>query len=198
MFLQISGGLGPIECSQAVKKFAYSLTHEFPGAQIVFVNEDHSGVGFKSAIIDLPEDHFELVGTIQWICKSSIRPGHKRKNWFIDCSEITVPEVIDPAKESDYVVTTMHSGGHGGQNVNKVETGVRVEHKTIGIVVTCTEERSQYLNKQKAFKRIEALIAARNKEAKNEASNAAWSKHTGIVRGNPVRVYVGPEFKLKE
>ena len=198
MFLQISSGLGPIECSQAVKKFAYSIIDEFPGSEIVFVNEDHSGIGFKSAIVELPGDHSELIGTVQWICKSTVRPGHKRKNWFIDCSEIHVPEVLNSVKESDCTITTMHSGGHGGQNVNKVETGVRIVHDPTGITVTCTEERSQYANKQKALRRIQAFINAKNSENASKAANDAWSKHTDIVRGNPIRIYKGTEFKLVE
>ena len=101
-------------------------------------------------------------------------------------------------REEDCSVETMHSGGKGGQNVNKVESGVRVKHNPTGIVVECTEERSQYMNKQKALRRIRAILAAKNNENKDSASKDAWSKHNEIVRGNPIRTYEGQGFKRKK
>ncbi len=64
----------------------------------------------------------------------------------------------------------MHSGGKGGQNVNKVESGVRIRHIPIGITVECTEERSQYMNKQKAFRRLQEIMHEKNLEIKNNAT----------------------------
>ncbi|MBR5376296.1 MAG: peptide chain release factor-like protein, partial [Lachnospiraceae bacterium] len=58
----------------------------------------------------------------------------------------------------DIKVETFHSGGKGGQNVNKVETGIRVIHLPTGIAVTSTRERSQYMNKQDALKKLNAIL----------------------------------------
>ena len=87
-----------------------------------------------------------------WICKSPIRKGHKRKNWYVDVS--IIPEVEEICTKNEVRIETYHSSGKGGQNVNKVETGVRVTHIPTGIVITSTAERSQYLNKQDALKKL--------------------------------------------
>ena len=198
MLIQISSGQGPVECSIAVEKFCNSLIKEYSDAKIVTVNNDYSGNGYKSAIMDVPDEATDVIGTILWICKSPIRKNHQRKNWYIDVSAINEAEEIGAFREEDCRIETMHSGGKGGQNVNKVESGVRVYHIPTGTVVECTEERSQYQNKQMALKRIKDILNKQNEENMNAATNDAWSKHTKIVRGNPIRTYEGEKFRRKK
>jgi len=75
-----------------------------------------------------------------------------------------IPEKEEVSKEADYRIEKFHCGGKGGQNVNKVETGVRVIHIPTGIAVTSTEERSQYMNKQRALKKLEAILSEKDAE----------------------------------
>ena len=75
---------------------------------------------------------------------------------------------------------------------------MRIVHKPTGIVVTCTEERSQVQNKNRAIKRLQSILAAKQEDKNADALNNAWQKHTEIVRGNPIRVYEGEKFKRKE
>ena len=195
MLLQISSGQGPVECSVGVEKLAKSLLKEFSGSRIVSINEDYSGHGYKSCVMEFDEDVSSLEGTVLWVWKSTIRPGHQRKNWYMDLHVIREAEVVGELDVSDCEITTMHCGGKGGQHVNKVETGVRVVHKPTGIVVTCTEERSQVQNKQKAMKRLQSILAAKQEDNNADALNNAWQKHTEIIRGNPIRKYEGESFR---
>ncbi len=197
MLVQISGGQGPVECSIAVEKYCNVLIKEYKEARIVFTNKDYSGNGYKSAVLELPEEASDIEGTVLWICKSPVRENHPRKNWYIDVSIINEAEEIGGFSEKDCEIETIHCGGKGGQNVNKVESGVRIRHVPTGITVECTEERSQFMNKKKGLQRIRAMLVRKEEENKGAAINDAWTKHTDIVRGNPVRTYEGLKFKRK-
>ncbi len=197
MILQISSGMGPVECRAAVGGIYKELEREFTDIEMITSVKGEVEGAFSSIIFSSDQDLSELEGTMQWICKSKYRPGHKRKNWFVDVSIIAEAEEISAELTSDKIrLEKFHSGGPGGQNVNKVETGIRLTHIPTGITVTSTRERSQYANKQDALKKLTSVLKELNMTNKDRQKNDAWSKHAQIVRGNPVRIYEGENFKL--
>lgn len=191
MRIQISSGQGPEECELAVGLFYQALRREVEGIQLVSGVKGRRG-GFSSVVLEAKVDLSGLEGSVLWVCKSPLRPGHKRKNWYIDVS--ILEEIPRTSKEMQVRFETFRSGGKGGQNVNKVETGVRVVHIPTGIAVVSTEARSQHMNKQIALNRLCDILADRDLQCARREKELAWMEHNRLERGNPVRIYEGREF----
>lgn len=195
MIIQISSGQGPAECELVVNKVFEALKKEYPDIKELSSHKSRFSDCYTSIMFETEHDLKDLEGTIQCIFTSPFRPNHKRKNWFVDVSIIPEQEVI--CTDQNIKFERFHCGGKGGQNVNKVETGVRLIHIPTGITVTSTSERSQLLNKKDALEKLNTFLSDKQLEQQKLQINTAWKEHNRIVRGNPVRTYEGLQMRRK-
>lgn len=167
--------------------------------QLVEAEKHHSQPAcFMSMTFSIEGDSATLQAmTLEWngsilyrATSDPYRPGHKRRNWFVGINfinELELPEL----KESDIRYESCRSGGHGGQNVNKVETSVRAIHVPTGLSVRCSDERSQSQNKSLARERLLLKLYEKNQSLLADAAKSAWLNHTDLERGNPVKTFSG-------
>ncbi len=198
-FIQITAGRGPVECARVVALVAKEMMKKYPAMQLVEAEEHHSQpVCFMSMTFSVEGDFAALQAmSLEWngsilyrATSNPYRPGHKRRNWFVGINfinELELPEV----KESDIRYESCRSGGHGGQNVNKVETSVRAIHVPSGLSVRCSDERSQSQNKSLARERLLLKLYEKNQSLLVDAAKSAWLNHTDLERGNPVKSFSG-------
>src|SRR5207302_10243460 len=107
-----------------------------------------------------------------------------------------IAEIVDvevDLKMEDVQIDTFRSGGKGGQNVNKVETAIRMTHLPTGIVVSCQEERSQLKNRNKAMKVLRSRIYEKAKEEADAKYSAERKTMIGSGdRSDKIRTYNFP------
>ena len=175
------------------KRFKAEILEEMPGEE----------AGIKSALVYVQGDFVYglLKGEsgVHRLVRISPFDSNKRRHTSFALVEIT-PEIEDigdiEIDEKDLRIDIYRSSGHGGQNVQKVETAVRITHTPTGITAECQNERSQLQNKIMAMKVLKSRLLLYEKKKREKKLQAIKGSHKSAEWGNEIRSYVLQPYKM--
>lgn len=204
ILLQLSAGQGPLECCRAVALALKAIEKQCKSSKLDYqiievINAERKGC-FKSALIRFDDSELakqvvsQWQGAMVWICQSTFRPKHKRKNWYFSSC---VYEVEEREFDKHIVFQSCRASGAGGQHVNTTNSTIRATHVATGLSVRVEQERSQHANKRLAIALLYQKLTQHQQQTACAQDKARWQQHWEVQRGKPVRTFVGDKFTCK-
>ena len=198
--LRLNAGAGGTEamdwCSMLYRMYCrWAERKGFRIEELDYLEGDEAGIKSVTFQVD-GENAYGLLksekGVHRLVRVSPFNANGKRQTSFVSCDVMPdIEQDIDiEVKDEDIRVDTYRSSGAGGQHINKTSSAIRITHLPTGIVVTCQNERSQHMNKDKAMQMLKAKLYLLEQEKQEEKLSGIRGEVTDIAWGHQIRSYV--------
>ena len=198
--VRLNAGAGGTEamdwCGMLYRMYTrWAERHQFSIEELDYQEGDEAGI--KSVMFQVNGENAygylkSEAGVHRLVRISPFNAQAKRQTSFVSCD--VMPDLdkdIDiEVRDEDIRVDTYRSSGAGGQHINKTSSAIRITHLPTGIVVTCQNERSQHMNKDKAMQVLKSKLYMLEQEKQAEKEAGIRGEVTDIAWGHQIRSYV--------